>query len=135
MKRNLQINKTIRTFYSFHLCKHASFMHFCSSSEYVWRRPSCFIYMPYNVAVLSLPYACQCPYVHCCIPFLFAFCVLLLHFYALPQMRPYFNPLSNFFSIKNNKRGRGNLFTCHSFSLISIFTFLDYNALNHADIF
>ena len=69
-----------------------------------------------TMLLLSFTYACQYPYVHCCIPFLFAFSLLLLHFCALPQMRPYKSSFRLFST--NNQRGRCNLFTCHSFSLL-----------------
>ena len=46
---------------------------------------------PHNIALLSFTYMrVSVPYVViCCIPFLFAFSLLLLHFCALPQIRPY----------------------------------------------
>ena len=65
------------------------------------------------------------------LPFVFFCCTSTPYHKCVPILILF----PTFFLLRNNKRGRCNLFTCHSFSLISIFTFLDYNALNHADIF
>ena len=108
----------------------------CIFSSYYW--------ICMTAAILLHLYALQC----CCLvlhtrvsipmfiavslfflPFLFYCCTSSPYLRCVP-----INPLSDFFST-NKKRGRCNLFTCHSFSLLFNFYLLDYNALNHADIF
>ena len=57
---------------------------------------------PHNIALLSFTYMrVSVPYVViCCIPFLFAFSLLLLHFCALPQIRPYKSSFQLFIQIR-----------------------------------
>ena len=124
-------NKTlIGTCFSSHHCKHAYFMHFFFLLLNMYDGGHLASFICPTMLLLSFTYACQYPYVHCCIPFLFAFSLLLLHFFALPLMRPYKSSFRLFST--NKKRGRCNLFTCHSFSLLWILPSSITMLLTHA---